>query len=88
VSSSYLLLQQIKYRTVRRSVGLPRASLFITGGKAAGACEADHSPPSTAQVKECVELYLHTPYTSSWLGVQLSTGTNLPFIIIYKLLLI
>jgi hypothetical protein len=23
--------------------------------------EADHSPPSSAQVKECVELYLHSP---------------------------
>jgi hypothetical protein len=23
--------------------------------------EADHSPPSTAEVKECVELYLHSP---------------------------
>jgi hypothetical protein len=23
--------------------------------------EADHSPPSTAEVKECVKLYLHSP---------------------------
>jgi hypothetical protein len=23
--------------------------------------EADHSPPSSAKVKECVELYLHSP---------------------------
>jgi hypothetical protein len=23
--------------------------------------EADHSPPSNAEVKECVELYLHSP---------------------------
>jgi hypothetical protein len=28
--------------------------------------EADHSPPSNAEVKECVELYLHSPNTSSW----------------------
>jgi hypothetical protein len=27
--------------------------------------EADHSP-STAEVKECVKLYLHYPNTSSW----------------------
>jgi hypothetical protein len=27
--------------------------------------EAHHSPPSSAEVKECVELYLHSPYTSS-----------------------
>jgi hypothetical protein len=24
-------------------------------------CEADHSPPSSAEVKECVELYFHSP---------------------------
>jgi hypothetical protein len=24
-------------------------------------CEADHSPPYSAEVKECVELYLHSP---------------------------
>jgi len=23
--------------------------------------EADHSPPSSAEIKECVELYLHSP---------------------------
>jgi hypothetical protein len=40
--------------------------------------EADHSPPSSFEVKECVELYLHTPNTSSWRGAQLSTGTTLP----------
>jgi hypothetical protein len=27
--------------------------------------EADHSPPSSAEVKECVALYLHSPYTPS-----------------------
>jgi hypothetical protein len=27
--------------------------------------EADHSPPSSAMVKECVELYLHSPNTPS-----------------------
>jgi len=24
-------------------------------------CEADHSPPSSTEVKECVELYSHSP---------------------------
>jgi hypothetical protein len=33
--------------------------------------EADHSPPSSAEVKECVELYLHSPNTTSWRGAQL-----------------
>jgi hypothetical protein len=30
--------------------------------------EADHSPPSSAEVRECVMLYLHSPITSSWHG--------------------
>jgi hypothetical protein len=29
-------------------------------------CEADHSPPSSAEVKEWVELYFHSPNTPSW----------------------
>jgi hypothetical protein len=32
--------------------------------------EADHSPPSSAEVKECVELYLHSPNMPSWRGAQ------------------
>jgi hypothetical protein len=31
--------------------------------------EADHSPPSSAKVKECMELYLHSQY-ASWRGAQ------------------
>jgi hypothetical protein len=34
-------------------------------------CEADHSPPSSAEVKECVELHFHSPNTLSWRGTQL-----------------
>jgi hypothetical protein len=30
--------------------------------------EADHSPPSSAEVKEWVELCLHSPNTPSWRG--------------------
>jgi hypothetical protein len=33
--------------------------------------EADHSPPSSAEVKQCVELYIHSPKTPSWRGVPL-----------------
>jgi hypothetical protein len=29
---------------------------------------ADHCPPSSAEVKGCVELYLHSPDTPSWHG--------------------
>jgi hypothetical protein len=35
---------------------------------------ADHSPPSSAKVKEWVKLYLHSPNTRSWCGTQGSTG--------------
>jgi hypothetical protein len=31
-------------------------------------CEADHLTPSSAEVKECVELDFHSPNTSSWCG--------------------
>jgi hypothetical protein len=41
-------------------------------------CEADHSPQSSAKVKECVELLLHSPNTPSWSGAWLSTGATLP----------
>jgi hypothetical protein len=40
--------------------------------------EADHSPPSSNEVKECVELYLHSSSTPSWHGAQLSTVTTSP----------
>jgi hypothetical protein len=31
----------------------------------------DHSAPSSAEIKEWVELYLHSPNTLSWHGAQL-----------------
>jgi hypothetical protein len=34
-------------------------------------CEADHSPPSCAEVKEWVELCLHSPNAPSWRGARL-----------------
>jgi len=37
----------------------------ITGVKRLGH-EADHSPPSSTEVKECAKLYLHSPNTPSW----------------------
>jgi hypothetical protein len=52
---------------------------FSLGVKRPGR-EADHSPPSSAEVKECAELYLHFPNTSSWRGAQIkkNTGTTSP----------
>jgi hypothetical protein len=41
--------------------------------------EADHSPPSSAKVRECMELYLHCPNTSSWCGAYVKHRNNLTF---------
>jgi hypothetical protein len=41
--------------------------------------EADHSPPSSAEVKEWVELYIHSPNTPSWHGAQLKHRDNFTF---------
>jgi hypothetical protein len=42
--------------------------------------EADHSPPSSAEVKEWVALYLHFPIRLHDVVLSYSTGTTLPFI--------
>jgi hypothetical protein len=42
-------------------------------------CEADHSPPSSAKVKERVELYLHSLNTPSRRGDQLKHRDNFTF---------
>jgi hypothetical protein len=46
-------------------------------------CEADHSPPSSAEVIEWVELYLHSPNTPSWRGAQLKQRDNFTFYILF-----
>jgi hypothetical protein len=37
--------------------------------------EADHSSPPRAEIKECVELYLHSTNTSSWRGAKCENST-------------
>jgi hypothetical protein len=50
----------------RTALGLTQPPIqFVSGAlslevKRPGS-RADHSPPSSAEVKECVELYLHSP---------------------------
>jgi len=41
--------------------------------------EADHSPPSSADVKELVELYFHFRNIPSWCGAQLRYRDNFTF---------
>jgi len=38
--------------------------------------EADHSPPSSAEVKEWVKLYLRSPNTPSLCGAQVKHKDN------------
>jgi hypothetical protein len=45
--------------------------------------EAYHSPPSSAEVKECVELYLHFHNTPLWRGGQLKHRDNFTFNFIF-----
>jgi len=47
--------------------------------------EADHSPAAGTEVKECVELYLHSPNTTSRRGAQLKHRDN--FTLLYLTLL-
>jgi hypothetical protein len=48
----------------------PASYPFSLGVKRSGR-EADPSPPSSAEVKECVQLYFHSPNTPSWRGARL-----------------
>jgi hypothetical protein len=38
--------------------------------------EAHHSPPSNAEVKQCMDLYLHSPNTHSLHGAVLKKDRN------------
>jgi hypothetical protein len=49
------------------------------GGKAAWAWSWPPTP-SSAKVKECVELYLHSSNTPSWCRTEKSTGITLPYL--------
>jgi hypothetical protein len=60
-------------------MGSPNPSSYPAGGedlslgvKRPGR-EADHSPPSSAEVEEWVELYFHSPNTTWWRGDQLKS---------------
>jgi hypothetical protein len=52
---------------------------FSLGVKRPGR-EADHSPSSNAEVKDCVEVYLHSPNTPSWRDPQLKHTISSPYL--------
>jgi hypothetical protein len=78
----------VKYRIRLYGVLLSQARailplIYLTlpsfpGGKAAGAWSWPLTP-SSAEVEEYVELYLHSPNTPSWRGAQLKHRDNFTF---------
>jgi hypothetical protein len=46
--------------------------------------EADHSPPSNAEVEEWVGLYFHSPNTPSWRGAQLKVAQEQLYFYLYQ----
>jgi hypothetical protein len=62
----------LRYRVQDGSGAHPTFCPMGTGGFSLGVKrprrESDHSPLSGAEVKECVEIYLHSPDTFSWRG--------------------
>jgi hypothetical protein len=46
-------------------------------------CETDHSPSSTAEEKECMGLYLHSPNTPPWHGAQFKKTQGQHYLYLY-----
>jgi hypothetical protein len=66
---------------------------WATGDTSAGVKrpgrEADHSPPSSAEVKNCGATRIFSfPYTSSWRGAELSNGARLLLALRFILIII
>jgi hypothetical protein len=72
----------LPHRAQNGSGGLPAPIQWVPGALSLGVKrpgrEADRSPPSSAEVKECVELY-PLPNTLSWRGAQLKHRDNFTF---------
>jgi hypothetical protein len=49
--------------------------------------DADHSPQSSAEVKDCVKLYLHFRNTPSWGGAQLKHRDSFTFYLLLSKLM-
>jgi hypothetical protein len=58
--------------------------IFPWGVKRPGR-EADHLPPSSTEIEECVGLYLHSPNTPSWRGAQLKETQGQLYFYLYLL---
>jgi hypothetical protein len=84
IGYSLILTNFFLYHHVQNGSGVYPASYpmgnrgFFPGVKRPGR-EADNSPPSSAEVKECVELYLQSPNTPAWSGAQLNNKHRVNF---------
>jgi hypothetical protein len=70
--------------TSRTALGLTQPPIqWVPGALSQGVKrperDADHSPPSSAESKECVKLYLRSSNTPSWSGSQLKRRDNFTF---------
>jgi hypothetical protein len=73
-AGNFSLHHRVQNGSVAHPASYPRDKrVFSLGVKRPGR-EADHSPPSSAEVKECVELYNHSPNKPSWRGAQLKAA--------------
>jgi hypothetical protein len=63
---SNIILSSTLLLTIPGHAALNYAYNIISLGLKRPEREADHSHPSTAQVQECVDLYLHSPFFVAW----------------------
>jgi hypothetical protein len=78
-AGNFSLHHRVQNGSGTHPVSYPRGTRGCFPGVKRLGREADHSPPSSAEVKECVELYIHSPNTPSWGGAQLKHRDNFTF---------
>jgi hypothetical protein len=57
----------------------PMGTRIFSLGVKRPVCEADHTPPSSTEVKECVEMHFPSSSTPSWCGAQFKHRDNFTF---------
>jgi len=67
---TYLMLHLMTLIVFREQYKCLCSSKFICECKGKAGREADHSRPSSAEVEEWVDLYLHSSNTPSWGSAQ------------------
>jgi hypothetical protein len=85
-SASFAFLSSVYKLKIYLFHPIQRVAAALSLGVKRPEREADHSPPSSAEVKECVELCLHSPNMSSWSGAQLKHRDNFTFMRVRNLL--